>query len=65
MEIRHRVGGLDANGVLRKSLLKVTRGYIVMSVTYVYVLVDQGGIFQITDGKKNVFAFRYMESILN
>ena len=36
------------NGVLIKELLKFTWGYIVMSVTCAYVLMDQGCIFQST-----------------
>ena len=38
------------NGVLIKELLKFTWGYIVMSVTCAYVLMDQGGTCQGTSG---------------
>ena len=36
---RHRMGGWDANSLLRKELLQVTRGYIVVIITCVYVLM--------------------------
>ena len=40
------LGLQDTNVVLRKSLLTVTRGYIMMSVACGYVIMNQVGIFQ-------------------
>ena len=39
----HGLGVQDENGVLRKVLLHVTRVSIVISVTYTYVMMNQGG----------------------
>ena len=52
MVILHGMVGLDANHKLIKSLLKVTRSYIVISTIFDYVLIDQGCIYQGTVGHK-------------
>ena len=41
---KYGLGGQYSNGLLIKVLLKVTRGYIVMSITCIYVIMYQGGI---------------------
>ena len=43
----HGLGVQDENGVLRKVLLHVTRVSIVISVTYTYVMMYQGGGLQV------------------
>ena len=49
---RHKAGGWDVNGVLRKELLKVDWGYIVVGVTCTYVMVSEGGVFQVNFDNK-------------
>ena len=39
--------GKYEQGVLRKALIQGTQDYIVISVTYDYVIMDQVGIFQV------------------
>ena len=39
----HGLGVQNENGVLRNVLLHVTRVSIVISVTYTYVMMNQGG----------------------
>ena len=51
MRIRQGLGGWDESGELRKDLLKVTRGYVVMNETCDYVMMDQRLICKVIFGQ--------------